>query len=201
MPPRAKKIVEPVEEYDPFGPGQDSEPDGDEAQTELPPPWDVSDETDVNDTDTEHKGKVVNVGTNEDVVTGTIKGGRDFDEPWLVIRAGSLEEYIEIVTNRDLMGKAMDATQQASKAFRDFRPAEDKGTRAASPQGGSESRSQGKPAQATAHPTGRKEYCEHGEMKFASGMGKNNKLWGAFDCPVDPKGCPRGRVWDNNFGK
>lgn len=206
MPPRAKKVVEPQEEYDPFKPGQDVEPGGDEAQTELPPPWEVDDETNVNEgqkspTDTEHKGKVVTVGSGEGKVVGTIKGGRDFDEPWIVLHCESLQELVDNLTDRELLGQAMDAAQKASKAFRDFRPAEARQNAPATSQGGSQPRTQGKPAQATEHPKGRKEYCEHGEMEFKSGLGKNGKPWGAFDCKTDPKGCPKGRVWDNDFGK
>lgn len=189
MPPRAKKEpAKPVEpEFDPFSePDQDNVPDGDEAQTELPPPWEVSNETDVNSTDTEKKA-VVTVGSLEDVITGTIKGGRDFDEPWIVVRAASLEEYIKIVTDRELMGQAMDATQKASKAFRDFRPAEATTTAPATSQGGSQARSQGRPQSAGDGPLG-PQHCKHGQKKFWSKWDdEKNEMVQIYFCPA-PKG-------------
>lgn len=192
MPPRVKKDpAKPVtEEFDPFGePDVNSSSDdslGDEAQTELPPPWEVSDEADVNSTDTEKKA-VITVGSMEDVITGTIKGGRDFDEPWLVVRAGSLEEYIKIVSDRELMGQAMDATQKASKAFRDFRPAEATPTATSAPQQASQPRSQGRPPAAGDGPLG-KQYCNHGEKKFWSKFDdQKNEMVQIYFCPA-PKG-------------
>lgn len=205
MPPRAKKPVTPPEpEFDPFNePGQDNVPDGDEAQTEMPPPWEVSDETDVNSTDTEKKA-VVNVSAESKIVV-TIKGGRDYDEPWVVIHADDLDDALSQTTDKAKLGDLMKAAQEASKAFRDFRPTEDKGNRGSGSQSGSQGqgdRTQGKPAAASAHPSGRQEFCQHGEMKWVTGLSqKTQKLWGAFDCATDPKNCPKGRVWDNNFGK
>lgn len=182
MPPRAKKVVPPKEEeFDPFG-----EAAADEAQTELPPPWELGDETDVNSTDTDKKAVVV-VGSGDDVITGTIKGGRDFDEPWLVVRAGSLKEYIEIVTDRELMGQAMDATQKASKAFRDFRPAGEAKNAVSAPQGSSQPRSQGRPASATDGPLG-PQHCKHGQKKFWSKWDEEkSEMVQIYFCPA-PKG-------------
>lgn len=199
MPPRKRQNVEaPEPEFDPFGDNQEA---GDEAQTEMPPPWEVEDnETDVKNTDTEKKRKVVTVGSGEGKVVVTIKGGRDYDEPWIVFHCEDMDEAVAHVTDYDNLGVLMDAAQKASKKFRDFRPTEDTGARAI-PQNGSQARTQGKPAQATAHPKGRQEFCQHGEMEFKTGLGKNGKMWGAFDCKVDAKGCPKGRVWDNEFGK
>jgi hypothetical protein len=185
MPPRKRQNIE--EQPDPFA---------DEAQTQThdedTPPWEIE------DSETEDNRKVIKVGSDGKFV-GTLKGGRDFDEPWIVLHCDTLQELVDNLTNRELLGQAMDAAQQASKRFRDLRPTEDKGTAASAPQNIPQGRAQGRPQAATEHPKGRKEFCQHGEMVFKSGLGKNEKMWGAFDCRVDPKGCPR--KWDNDFGK
>ena len=189
MPPRAKKPVPPVEpEYDPFDePGQDMMPGGDEAQTELPAPWEVNDETDVNSTDTEKKA-VRNVGAESKIVV-TIKGGRDYDEPWVVIHADDLEDALKQTTDKAKLGDLLKAAQEASKAFRDFRPTEDTGTRAATSETSSQGRSQGRPAPATDGPLG-KQVCQHGTKKFWSKFDDEKKeLVQIYFCPA-PKGDP-----------
>lgn len=188
MPPRAKKEpAKPVEpEFDPFGePDQDNVPDGDEAQTELPPPWGVSDETDVNSTVTEKKA-VRNVSAESKIVV-TIKGGRDFDEPWVVIHADDLDDALAQTTEKAKLGDLMKAAQEVSKAFRDFRPTEAPITAPATSQGGSQPRSQGRPPAAGDGPLG-KQYCNHGEKKFWSKFDDaKNEMVQIYFCPA-PKG-------------
>ena len=85
MPPRAKKIVE--EEIDPFAPDQDDMPDGDEAQTDLPP-WEVEDnETDVKNTDDKPKENktVVEFGGGERLSV-TLKQRKGYEAAWLVLK-------------------------------------------------------------------------------------------------------------------
>lgn len=179
MPPRAKKPVPPAEpEYDPF-----DEPDGNEAQTETPPPWEVSDETDVNSTDTDKKA-VRSVGAESKIVV-TIKGGRDYDEPWVVIHADDLDDALKQTTDKVKLGDLLKAAQEASKAFRDFRPAEDTGTKAVTSETGSQGRSQGRPAPATDGPLG-KQVCQHGTKKFWSKFDDaKNELVQIYFCPAD----------------
>lgn len=184
MPPRAKKEVTP--EVDPFAPEpeQDNEPAGDEAQTETTG-WNVlGNETDVNSADTNEK-KVIVVGTGEGKVVGTIKGGRDYDEPWIVFHCDTLQELVDQATDYELLGQAMDALQKASKKFRDFRPSEGTSTAASAPQNGSQGRTQGKPASATDGPLG-PQYCNHGQKKFWSKFDdEKGKLVQLYFCPAD----------------
>lgn len=198
MPPRAKKEpAKPVEpEFDPFAeptesPSEDGS-QGDEAQTELPPPWAIEDnETDVNSTDTEKKAKVQTVSAESKIVV-TIKGGRDFDEPWIVVHADDLDDALKQTTDKAKLGDLMKAAQEASKAFRDFRPTEDKGAVASAPQGGSQSRSQGKPDSAEDGPLG-PQYCTHGKKKFWSKFDdQKNQMVQIYFCPAqknDPSKC------------
>lgn len=185
MPPRAKKPVTPPEpEYDPFAESdQDSVPDGDEAQTEMVPPWEVSNETDVNSTDTDEKKAVTSVGAESKIVV-TIKGGRDYDEPWVVIHADDLDDALKQTTDKAKLGDLLKAAQEASKAFRDFRPAEAKEAAAAPAQGGSQTRSQGRPAAATDGPLG-PQHCKHGLKKFWSKFDEEKKeLVQIYFCPA-----------------
>jgi hypothetical protein len=188
VPPRAKKEpAKPVEpEFDPFSePDQDNAPDGDEAQTELRPPWEVSDETDVNSTDTEKKA-VRNVSAESKIVV-TIKGGRDFDEPWVVIHADDLDDALKQTTEKTKLGDLMKAAQEASKAFRDFRPAEATTTAPAASQGGTQTRSQGRPQSAGDGPLG-PQHCKHGQKKFWSKWDdEKNEMVQIYFCPA-PKG-------------
>lgn len=188
MPPRAKKEpAKPVEpEFDPFSePDQDNAPDGDEAQTELRPPWEVSDETDVNSTDTEKKA-VRNVSAESKIVV-TIKGGRDFDEPWVVIHADDLDDALKQTTEKAKLGDLMKAAQEASQAFRGFRPTETTTTAPATSQGGSQPRSQGRPQSAGDGPLG-PQHCKHGQKKFWSKWDdEKNEMVQIYFCPA-PKG-------------
>lgn len=186
MPPRAraKAKPEPEPEFDPF-----SEPDGDEAQTELPPPWEVSDETNVNNTDTNEKVKVVTVGAEGKVVV-TIKGGRDYDEPWVVIHADDMDDALAQTTDKVKLGDLMKAAQEASKAFRDFRPTETPTATPTTSQGSSQPRSQGRPASAGDGPLG-KQVCQHGTKKFWSKWDEEkNEMVQIYFCPAD-KGNPQ----------
>src|SRR5688572_32585646 len=100
MPPRARKEKVEVPEVDPFAPDQDNEPDGDEAQTDLPP-WEIDDnETEVKNTETEKKAKVVNVGSEGKIVS-TFKGGRDYNAPWVVVHADSVDESLNIINDKN----------------------------------------------------------------------------------------------------
>lgn len=181
MPPRAKKPV-PTPEIDPFA---DAPPlDGDEAQTELPPPWDPGNETDVNSTDTNEKAKVSYMGAEAKVVT-TIKGGRDYDEPWIVFHDDTLDDAIAHVTDKVKLGDLMKAAQEASKAFRSFREGQDTGSTTSTSQGGSQTRSQGRPAAATDGPLG-KQVCQHGTKKFWSKFDEEKKeMVQIYFCPAD----------------
>jgi hypothetical protein len=188
VPPRAKKEpAKPVEpEFDPFSePDQDDVPDGDEAQTELPPPWEVSDETDVNSTDTEKKA-VRNVSAESKIVV-TLKGGNGYDEPWVVIHADDLDDALAQTREREKLGDLMKAAQDASKAFRGFRPAETTTVTASAPQGGSQARSQGRPNSAGDGPLG-PQHCKHGQKKFWSKFDEEkNEMVQIYFCPA-PKG-------------
>lgn len=198
MPPRAKKNETPVE-IDPFAPDQDDVPGGD-AAVDGPPPWNVEDsETEVNITETKTEAKKVEEYTG-DRLSVTIKQHKGYEAGWIVLKGDTPADVLRTMQDPDFK-TLMDWTKKASETFQEGSNPAPQGGNTGGGSSGSQNRSQGRPSQASEHPKGRKEFCEHGEMEFKTGMGKNNKMWGAFDCKVDAKGCAKGRVWDNDFGK
>lgn len=168
MPPRKRQNI--AEQPDPFAPAE--EIDGaDEAQTELP-------KFEVKTTPEQKETRMT-----EGKFVGTIKGGRDYDEPWIVMHCDSLAELVENLTNKQLLGEAMDAAQAASEQFRKLR--RDSDTSVA--QNPSQPRTQGRPAAATEGPWG-VQTCPHGTMIFKSGQDPaTGDVWQGYFCPV-PKG-------------
>lgn len=199
VPPRAKKIVEP--EIDPFAPDQDTEPGGDAADTDTPP-WEVEDtETEVKNTVTETKTEAKKVDEyTGDRLSVTIKQHKGYEAGWIVLKGDTPADVLRTMQDPDFK-TLMDWTKRASETFQEGSNPSSGGGNTSQGSSGSQNRSQGRPSQASEHPKGRKEFCEHGEMEFKTGLGKNGKMWGGFDCKVDPKNCRGGRVWDNDFGK
>jgi hypothetical protein len=180
MPPRNRKTAV-VEEIDPFAPGQDNEPDGDEAQTETTPPWlEDNNETDVKNTDTSKKVGVVTVGSEGKIVS-TFKGGRDYDAPWVVVHADSVTESLAVINDKDF-AELLTRVQAAAQYFAGQAPASPTASAQNSSQNGSQARTQGKPAAATEGPWG-VQTCPHGTMTFRSGMGDNG-VWQGYFCPA-----------------
>lgn len=199
MPPRAKKPVTPPEpEFDPFDePGQGNVPGGDEAQTEMPPPWEVSDETDVNSTDTNEKKAVVNVSAEGKVVQ-TYKFGSGYEVPWLVNHSNTVEEAllsggrtideIKDLSTKELFQLLMDDTARwGLYAINKSVKGDSTGGSGSASQGGSQTRSQGRPPAATDGPLG-PQHCKHGQKKFWSKFDEEKKeLVQIYFCPA-PKG-------------
>lgn len=162
------------EQPDPFG--EDTAPD--EAQTEM-------DWSGTFDTETNEDKKVVAVSSEGKVVV-TLKGGRDFDEPWVVLHCDDLDDAVAQTTDYEKLGVLMDAAQKASKRFRELRPTEDKGTAQNTSQNRSQPRTEGRPAAATQGPWG-EQSCKHGVMTFKSGQGDDGSFWQGYFCPA-PRG-------------
>ena len=104
----------------------------------------------------------------------TFKGGRDFDAPWIVIHANSLEDaYEQVTVKAELLAKVMERTKTAGAHFAGGKaqaaPAQAAPQRQA-PQGAQEA------------PGGEKRFCEHGEMVFKSGISKAGKPYKLFSC-------------------
>lgn len=116
--------------------------------------------------------------TNE--VSVTLKGGRDFDAPWVVIRAANPAEALTLLED--------EATKELLKTAAKFGAVfAGLGGDAKPKTGGNSGGGGGGQRQAPGakeHPTGRKEFCEHGEMEYKTGVAaKSGKPYKLFSCP------------------
>lgn len=184
MPPRVKKNEN-------FGNPFEDSPD-DSAPFETDPPQSEPDEAQTNTSaPTERTGVFVKNTAEgaEGKITVTLKAGRDFDAPWVVIHGLNAADVLTTMSDPDFPNLLTWTTKAAQKFGEGWNPSsggQNTGQRAAPAQ----NRSQGQPPAATQHPKGERKFCEHGEKKFASGISqKNNKPWYAFDCPTND--CPR----------
>ena len=126
-------------------------------------------------------------------VSVTLKGGRDFDAPWVVVRAQSVGAALDALDED--MQQLLKVAAKYGKAFAELGGSKPAGGAAKSGAASSNSRPAPGPKD---HPDGKKEFCQHGEMQYKSGVtktGKNQgKTWHAFDCADGV--CDR--KWDND---
>ncbi|GAB4584449.1 hypothetical protein [Nocardia sp. IFM 10818] len=116
----------------------------------------------------------------------TFKGGAGYDAPWVVIHAADLQDAYNQVSaeNAALLASVMQETQRAGQYFSGLGGSAPKGGTG----GGGQQRQQQRAPQESA-PGGESRQCQHGEMQFKSGVGKNGKPWKAFMCPA-PRNAP-----------
>ncbi|MGW6624259.1 hypothetical protein ACWF99_23845 [Nocardia sp. NPDC055002] len=121
-------------------------------------------------------------------VTVTLKGGKDFDSPWIVIHADSVEDAYEQMSGDSgtLLAELMDKVAKAGGFFASKAPAKPAGgnggggNRGGGYSGGGGGN--GRPQAAAEAPGGEKRYCNHGEMVFKSGVSKAGKPYKLFSC-------------------
>lgn len=77
--------------------------------------------------------------SSEGKVVVTLKGGRDFDAPWIVIHADDLQDAYDQTGNAELLGGLMDRVQGAARRFAGSAPAP--------AQGGGQQQAPSRPAQ------------------------------------------------------
>lgn len=125
-------------------------------------------------------------------ITVTLKAGKGFDAPWIVVRGSSVEEVREVLEDPGL-GGLMKRTSEVATYFQD-RYTPGSGSDSASRGSGSSGRSsyrEGGSGRSTSRAAAREDppgwapeppECDHGERVFATGEGKNG-TWYAWDCP------------------
>ncbi|AEV52114.1 hypothetical protein [Rhodococcus phage RGL3] len=150
---------------DPFA----DNPSDDEAQTETP----------KTRTSTKKESTVTDAPAALSApleVSATLKGGSGFDAPWTVIRGASLVEVRDALQD-EVLKEILELTQQAAK----FYGSKYEGSAPAQRGGGGGGRQA--PQGATESPDGRTESCEHGAMKYMSGVSKKSgKPYKMFVC-------------------
>lgn len=128
---------------------------------------------------------------SEGKVVVTLKGGRDFDAPWIVIHANDVADANDHLRDAAL-GELIRNTQEVAKFF----AGGGQNTPQAAPQRPQNNGGQrGKPAGASMHPQGETRQCAHGQMTYRSGINRNGKPYEAFFCPERDRAqqCPA--VW------
>ena len=128
-------------------------------------------------------------------VSVTLKAGKEFDAPWIVIHADSPTAALNQIDTGDF-GALVERAVAASEFFIGTRNGK-RGFPSASQQVTTEQPAQQQsPApqpQAQAAPQqggqGPAPTCKHGARTFKSGTGRNGREWKAWFCPA-PKGAP-----------
>lgn len=123
----------------------------------------------------------VNVTANtEGKVVVTLKGGKDFSDPWLVFHCADIEDALEQLRH-DKVKELITLTKNAGQYFAG------QGQPAQSQQRGGDQqapRTQGRPQGATEAPGGQAKECRHGEMIWKTGFNEaKGRAWKAFMCP------------------
>ncbi|OHT67808.1 hypothetical protein BKG67_23130 [Mycobacteroides chelonae] len=165
---------------DPFAPSAD-EPQTAPPQAPATPddPWSAPPQGFATPEPPAQAPAVKTVAPSEDgKVVLTFKGGTGYDAPWIVIHATSLEDAHDQVTgeNANLLAKVMTQTQNAGSHF--SRLGGGKPTGGGNSGGGSNA-----PQAAQQAPNGEKQYCQHGEMEYKTGISqKSGKHYALFSC-------------------
>lgn len=128
-------------------------------------------------------------------VTVTLKGGKQFSAPWIVIHAADAASALAQLNSSALK----DLADLAARVGAYFAGKEAQ-TSAAGPSGPAPSAPTGSAKPAYQQAPGGAKYCDHGEMEFKSGTNAQGKVWSGHFCPerdksqqCDPKWTPKGR--------
>jgi len=134
-------------------------------------------------------------------VTITLKAGRDFDAPWIVVSGDTPEEALANLDDLGRRGaaaavgnaaKALQATYAVSGAMGPVQQVADEPAPQAAanvvqlPTAQPQVPAQAAPAAAApTAPPANAMFCPHGQRTFKSGQ-KNGRKWTAFFCPLPP---------------
>lgn len=120
------------------------------------------------------------VKADEGKVTVTLKGGRDFDAPWVVIHGSDVSNALDQLSDVKLPS-LLEKAWGAGKYFKMFGPATPTPAVPATPSG--------QPAAAAAGQGGMVKTCPHGQMQPKSGVSATGKAWSGYFCPT-PRDTP-----------
>jgi hypothetical protein len=174
-----------MSDVDPFAPEPDPADTPAPAQYEEPRPENAKarPEVDVSQPDF-HPVKV------------TLKGGKDYDAPWLTHHFTSIDEAHEALTgqNASLFAETLKALAKVGRFFssQEARPSAPSGggnTSSGGSSGGGSQRRSSPPRGATEAPAwmGQPPTCHHGTWKYVTKERADGSRWHAWGCP-GPKG-------------
>jgi len=170
-----------------FDPFEDDGYEEDQAPDEAPTPRKTGKRT---TTITKKETKPVAENNNENGgLSITLKGGSGFEAPWVVLHPKDLDEAVELLGegNREKLKEVLDNTWKAASYLQGQAPTKTSGENKSGDR-------YGPPQGATEHPQGKKEFCQHGEMTYKSGVSgpraKNpGKPYQMFVCASNIEGC------------
>lgn len=112
---------------------------------------------------------------DQNYVTVILKGGAGYGAPSVSIRGASVSDALRHIEGaEDDLKELLRKTAQFGKAYGILVDGD-------KPAGGAPQRSAPGPQE---HPDGKKEFCEHGQMQFKSGISKKTgKAYSMFVCP------------------
>ncbi|WP_078344679.1 hypothetical protein [Mycobacteroides chelonae] len=131
------------------------------------------------------------VPSDDGKVVLTFKGGKGYEAPWVVIHASSLGDAHDQVTgeNAVLLAKVMTEVTKAGGHFARLNGGSP--TASGSPSAGGSNA----PQAAQQAPNGEKQFCQHGEMEYKTGISKKSgKPYALFSCTA-----PRDSQCDAKF--
>lgn len=163
-------------------------------------PWDTGPESDpltdqftydpepTDDEETDDMADYVTPEPTNTEVSVTLKGGAGYDAPWVVLRGPDVDTVAAMLDEKlqNLLGQTAKYGASFSRQAAPARPAASQGSQQqAARQQAPANRA---PAGAQEHPEGKREFCEHGEMIYKSGIAgpraKNpGKPYSMFTCP------------------
>lgn len=132
-------------------------------------------------------------------ISVTFKGGAGFESPWIVPKYGSVAEAlvdfglsqaeIDKLSPAQRWSELMTRTQKMAQFFvgQGSGSGGGGGQRRGGNGGGQRRQRQAPPKEAQEAPGGEKRYCEHGEMRFHSGVSKAGNPYQAFFCTSDDR--------------
>lgn len=121
------------------------------------------------------KGTNMQQEHHEGKITVTLKGGRDFDAPWIVIHADDAEDALATLSEPS-MRTLIERTREIARVFA--------GSTQPGPQRGNDGQ-KGRPAGATQPPNGETPTCAHGQMIYRSGISRSTgKAYEGYFCPL-----------------
>ncbi len=106
----------------------------------------------------------------------TLKGGTDYDSPWVTIDGVNVPDALNQITGANAE-PLKDLLDQAAKVGSYF---SSKSTSTAA--SGAQSTQRGKPAAATEAPNGEERFCKHGQMTWKSGTSAKGNAYKGFFC-------------------
>ncbi|GGU45652.1 hypothetical protein [Lentzea flava] len=152
----------------------------------------ADDDNDFNDQQYDEPGSGASSSEWNGSVSATFKGNGEYSSAWYVFRAPSVDVLADmlegvgdikrLVTAGALVDQFIKQKEPAGKA-RTGSPNNNGGQRPNNnSSGGSNQQRRGRPQAATEAPNGEKRYCDHGEMRWRSGISQAGNTYAGWYC-------------------